>query len=122
MKVPKPTDIDRERFGSFVPDRADVEIKPLFGNLGAFVNRNMFMGLFGSDIGVKLPDADRQQLLAKPGAGPFGPDERPMSGYVTLPADWPAAKAQRWITSAYTAAAALPAKPTKPSTSKRRPA
>ena len=122
MKVPKPTDIDRERFGSFVPDRADVEIKPMFGNLGAFVNRNMFMGLFGSDIGVKLPDADRQQLLAKPGAGPFGPDERPMSGYVTLPADWPAAKAQRWITSAYTAAAALPAKPTKPSTSKRRPA
>jgi hypothetical protein len=40
MKVPKPTDADRERFRSFVPDRADVEIKPMFGNLGAFVNRN----------------------------------------------------------------------------------
>ena len=121
MKVPKPTDADRERFRSLVPDLAGVEIKPMFGNLGAFVNRNMFMGLFGSDIGVKLPDADRQQLLAEPGTGPFGPEERPMSGYVALPADWPAAKAERWIQSAHRAAAALPAKPIKPSTSKKRP-
>jgi len=26
----------------------------MFGNLGAFVNGNMFMGLFGADVGVKL--------------------------------------------------------------------
>jgi hypothetical protein len=32
----------------------DINIKPMFGNLGAFVNGNMFMGLFGSDIGVEL--------------------------------------------------------------------
>ena len=51
MKVPRPTAADRERFRSF-------------GYLGAFVNRNMFMGLFGSDIAVTPPDADRQQLLA----------------------------------------------------------
>ncbi len=121
MKVPKPTDADRERFRALVPDLASIEIKPMFGNLGAFVNRNMFMGLFGSDIGVKLPDADRRQLLAEPGTGPFGPQERPMSGYVALPADWPAANAERWIQLAYTAAAALPAKPVKPSTSKKRP-
>lgn len=31
----------------------------MFGNLGALVNGNMFMGLFGADIGVKVPaDAD----------------------------------------------------------------
>jgi len=42
----------------------------MFGNLGAFVNGNMFMGLFGSDVGVKLPDDARQQLLAQPGTGP----------------------------------------------------
>lgn len=121
MKVPKPTDADRERFRSLVPDLAGVEIKPMFGNLGAFVNRNMFMGLFGSDIGVKLPNADRQQLLTEPGTGPFGPEERPMSGYVALPAHWPAAKAERWIQSAHGAAAALPPKPIKPSKSKKRP-
>ena len=33
----------------------------MFGNLGAFVNGNMFMGLFGADIGVKI-DPDRPTL------------------------------------------------------------
>ena len=28
------------------------------------------------------------ELLGEPGAGPFGPAERPMGGYVTLPAGW----------------------------------
>ena len=45
----------------------------MFGNLGAFVNGNMFMGLFGSDIGVKLLPADAAALLEVDGAGPFGP-------------------------------------------------
>ena len=82
MKIPKPTEADRERFTGLVPDAPHVEIKPMFGNLGAFVNGNMFMGLFGSDVGIKLPEDDQQRLLAEPGAGPFGPEERPMAGYV----------------------------------------
>lgn len=118
MKVPKPTDADRERFHTLVPDSADIEVKPMFGNLGAFVNRNMFMGLFGADIGVKLGDGEREQLLTEPGAGPFGPSERPMSGYVTLPAGWSADQAGPWITSAYHTAAALPPK-AKPARTKR---
>ena len=73
MQIPKPTDADRERFHSLVPEAPGVETKPMFGNLGAYVNGNMFMGLFGADVGVKLPDADRESLLAQPGAGPFGP-------------------------------------------------
>ena len=56
MKIPKPTDTDRQRFTALVPDEPGVDVKPMFGNLGAFVNGNMFMGLFGSDVGVKLPD------------------------------------------------------------------
>ena len=54
MEMPKPTDADRAKFVSLVPDDSRVEVKPMFGNLGAFVNGNMFMGLFGSAIGVKL--------------------------------------------------------------------
>jgi TfoX N-terminal domain len=73
MKIPKPTDEDRERFNRLVPDEPNVEVKPMFGNLGAFVNGRMFMGLFGSSIGLKLPEADQRRLLAEPGAGPFGP-------------------------------------------------
>ena len=84
--MPKPTDADRERFTTLVPDAPQVEVKPMFGNLGAFVNGNMFMGLFGPDVGVRLPPEAATELLSVDGAGPFGPSERPMGGYVTLPA------------------------------------
>jgi TfoX/Sxy family transcriptional regulator of competence genes len=57
----------------------------MFGNLGAFVNGNMFMGLFGPEVGLKLPEAEAHQVVAS-GGGPFGPAERPMTGYVSLPA------------------------------------
>ena len=113
MEIPKPTDADRDRFRALVPDEPGVEVKPMFGNLGAFVHGNMFMGLFGSDVGVKLGEPERAKLAAMPGAGPFGPAERPMSGYVTLPADWSARKAASWITTAHATAAALPAKQPK---------
>src|SRR4051812_3363504 len=105
MKIPKPTDADRERFVSFVPDVTGVEVKPMFGNLGAFVNGNMFMGLYGADIGVKLVDDERERLLAEPGSGPFGPAERPMGGYATLPAAWSAREAAPWVDLALTHAA-----------------
>lgn len=85
MQIPKPTEGDKARFRMTVPDDDHVEVKPMFGNLGAFVNGNMFMGLFGSDIGVKLAPADAATLAALDGAGPFGPAERPMGRYVSLP-------------------------------------
>src|SRR4029079_16415680 len=110
MDIPKPSDADRERFRALVPAAADVEVKPMFGNLGAFVHGNMFMGLFGADVGVKLADADRERLLSQPGAGPFGPVERPMAGYVTLPAGWSARKAKPWIDRSLAHVGALPAK------------
>ena len=44
MKMPKPSEEDRARFRSLVPDDPRVEIKPMFGQLAAFVNANMFMG------------------------------------------------------------------------------
>ena len=114
MKIPKPTAGDRERFTALIPEASQVEVKPMFGNLGAFVNGNMFMGLFGSDVGIKLPDDDQQRLLAEPGTGPFGPQERPMAGYVTIPANWPAETADDWIGRSLAYVAGLP--PKKPKT------
>ncbi|MGN6689108.1 MAG: TfoX/Sxy family protein [Actinomycetales bacterium] len=110
MKIPKPTEEDRARFRTLVPDDTGVEIKPMFGNLGAFVNGNMFMGLFGSDVGLKLSDAHQQELLTAPGTGPFGPAERPMGGYVTIPADWSPDDARPWVERARTHVASLPPK------------
>src|SRR5918993_5326875 len=110
MQVPRPTDDDKERFRALVPDDPRVEVKPMFGNLGAFVNGNMFMGLFGSDVGLKLPPDGQAELLAQPGAGPFGPAERPMGGYATIPASWTRDEAGAGIERSLAFVGALPAK------------
>jgi TfoX/Sxy family transcriptional regulator of competence genes len=117
MDIPKPTDADKQRFRELVPTDPRVEVKPMFGNLGAFVNGNMFMGLFGSDIGVKLPETEGEKLR-QAGGGPFGPAERPMSGYITLPTPTTTATAQTWITAALDHIATLP--PKKPKNPTRR--
>jgi TfoX/Sxy family transcriptional regulator of competence genes len=113
MKMPKPTEEDRARFERLVPEAPGVAVKPMFGNLGAFVNGNMFMGLFGSDVGLKLPPDGQAELLAEPGAGPFGPAERPMGGYATIPASWTPDEAGPWIERSLAFVAALPAKKAK---------
>lgn len=111
MQMPKPSEADKEAFRALVPDDPRVSVKPMFGNLGAFVNGNMFMGLFGSDVGVKLAPDAAAELLAVDGAGPFGPAERPMGGYVSLPRAYltdPTGKA--WVGRALEHVAGLPAK------------
>jgi len=113
MEMPKPSDADKEHFRKVVPDHPDVVVKPMFGNLGAFVNGNMFMGLFGTEVGVKLDDADQSQL-SDAGGGPFGPTERPMGGYITLPAATTSAEANRWVARSLEYVGALPPKKPKP--------
>jgi TfoX/Sxy family transcriptional regulator of competence genes len=114
VKIPKPTEADKDYFRSLLPPDPRVEVKPMFGNLGAFVNGNMFMGLFGSDVGAKLSDSDRARLLAE-GGGAFGPHDRPMSGYVTLPAGWREHRDKNtdWVTRAFDHVAVLPPKAKK---------
>jgi len=110
--MPKPTEADKEFFRSVVPDAPGVEVKPMFGNLGAFVNGNMFAGLFGSQVGVKLSDEDRA-ALAEAGGGPFGPAERPMGGYLTLPSSYTAEQALAWTEKAVAHVGLLPPKQKK---------
>jgi hypothetical protein len=119
MEMAKASDEDKARFRSVVPDHPGVIVKPMFGNLGAFVNGNMFAGLFGSTIGVKLSDADRQELENTERTVPFGPAERPMGGYTGLPEVWNAegdgdvARAKAWVEKAYAYVADLPPKAPK---------
>ena len=112
MQIPRPTEQDKAFFRSLVPDRPDVEIKPMFGNLGAFVHGNMFAGLFGSAVGVRLDDGGAAELTAVEGTGPFGPDERPMGGYTSLPAAWRDAPglAAGWVERALDHVGSLPPK------------
>ncbi|CAH0271679.1 hypothetical protein SRABI83_03666 [Arthrobacter sp. Bi83] len=122
MQMPKPSEADKDHFRTVMPSDPEVVIKPMFGNLGAFVNGNMFAGLFGSTIGVKLGDADREELEGTERTVPFGPAERPMGGYTGLPEVWNAegdgddARAKAWVAKAYSYVAGLPPKEPKAST------
>ena len=105
MQIPKPTEQDKDFLRSIVPDDPHVELKPMFGNLGAFVNGNMFAGLYGSTVGVRLiDDASREELAAIQGTGPYGPAERPMGGYLALPQSWSTQPklAASWVRAAMT--------------------
>ncbi len=118
MNVPKPSDEDKARFRALIPQAPNVEVKAMFGNLGAFVNGNMFAGLFGSAVGVKLiEESSRAELAAMPGTGPYGPEERPMGGYIALPPSWATTPQEStpWIERAMLEVATLPPKKPKPS-------
>jgi TfoX/Sxy family transcriptional regulator of competence genes len=87
-KLPKPSDETKDFFESVVPDHPAVSIRPMFGQLSAFVNGNMFMGIFGEDVLVRLPEADRSDVIGA-GGSVFEPMAgRPMKEYVVLPGAW----------------------------------
>jgi TfoX/Sxy family transcriptional regulator of competence genes len=119
MHIPRPSQETQELFRTLVPDAPGVQVKPMFANLGAFVNGNMFAGLFGDSIGVRLPDESvRAELLAVEGAGPYGPAERPMGGYVSLPEEWKddPDRLREWIGVALEQVGRMPPKQKKPRT------
>lgn len=75
-------------FRELVPSGPGVALKPMFGNLSAFVNGNMFAGVFGDDLFVRLPDDEAARVKAG-GGRDFEPmSGRAMKGYVLLPAGW----------------------------------
>lgn len=109
MKMPQATEADKEAFRDLVADLPGAEVKPMFGQLGAFVNGNMFAGLFGSSVGLKL-DADAAEELTALGGGPFGPQERPMGGYLTIPDGLADDERARWVARALEHVATFPPK------------
>jgi len=122
MKMPKPTEEAKAAFTKLVPGDPAITLRPMFGNLAAFVNGNMFAGLFGEDLFVRLPDAEAQPIM-KTGGRPFEPVAgHAMSGYVMVPATWQkkpdAVKAH--ITRALTLTRAMPAKAKKPAAAKKK--
>lgn len=115
MQMPKASEADKDFFRSILPDDRGVEVKAMFGNLGAFVNGNMFAGLFGQTVGVRLGELDRVVLEEIEGSGPFGPVERPMGGYTGLPKAWAdePEQASLWVAKAHSYVATWPPKSAK---------
>jgi TfoX/Sxy family transcriptional regulator of competence genes len=88
MSMPKPSEQAKAAFAKLVPGEPAVTMKPMFGNLAAFVNGNMFAGLFGEDLFVRLPD-DESALVRKQGGRDFEPmPGHAMKAYITVPGTW----------------------------------
>ena len=89
MNIPRADENSKEFFRSILPDNPSITIRPMFGNISAFVNGNMFAGLFGNDIFVRLSSEDRQELLEEKGASYLEPMKgKPMKEYVIIPKTW----------------------------------
>ena len=113
--MPKPSQEAKAAFSKLVPDEPAVTLKPMFGNLSAFVNGNMFCGLFGEDLFVRLPD-DESAAVRKQGGRNFEPMAgHAMKGYVVVPASWRTkpAPAVALIKRALALTRAMPAKAAK---------
>ena len=122
MKMPKPSEQAKAAFTKLVPGDPAITLKPMFGNLAAFVNGNMFAGLFGEDLFVRLPDAEAQPIM-KSGGRPFEPVAgHAMSGYVMVTAGWQKKPetVRAHITRALTLTRAMPAKAKKPAAAAKK--
>jgi TfoX/Sxy family transcriptional regulator of competence genes len=110
--MPKPSEQAKAVFTKLVPGGPTVTLRPMFGNLAAFVNGNMFAGLFGEDLFVRLPEEESAKVR-KQGGREFAPMAgRPMKGYVTVPSTWRTKPepAKAWIVTALELTGRIPPK------------
>ena len=128
-KMPRPSESAVGLFRSLLPEAPGVTERPMFGQLGGFVNGNLFLSLFGERIAIKLPNEDLAELLQVEGAEQFAPMAgRPMKGYGLIPEAWHDTPelAQPWVDRSLNYVGSLPAKAekavgTKKKTSKPSP-
>ena len=122
--LPKPGEAARAAFTKLVPDRPNVALRPMFGNLAAFVNGNLFAGLFGEELFVRLP-GDESTAIKRLGGRDFEVmPGRAMKGYVLVPKTWrskPDAPTA-WIKRALELTGKMPPKTAKPKPASKKPA
>jgi TfoX/Sxy family transcriptional regulator of competence genes len=113
MKMPKPSDDAKAAFAKVVPDEPAVTLKPMFGQLSAFVNGNMFCGIFGEELIVRLPAAELEKIKQQ-GGRDFEPVAgHKMGGYVVVPGNWRAKPPTALIKRALEETRKMPAKTAK---------
>lgn len=113
MKVPRANEKSKELFRSVLPDDPRIIVRPMFGNISGFVNGNMFAGLFGDDLFVRLSEEKHNDLLRNKGARLLEPVAgKPMKDYVVIPRAWlkQADTVRKWIALSLDFTSSLPPK------------
>jgi TfoX/Sxy family transcriptional regulator of competence genes len=115
-KIPHSSKESEALLRSLLQEETNVTLRPMFGNLSAFVGGNMFAGVYGDDLFVRLSEEDAAELLKNDGASTFEPMKgRQMKEYVVLPKPWRAqpAKVKPWMARSLKWSSALPSKKPK---------
>ncbi len=102
-------------FAKAIDGLPGIEPRKMFGYPCAFVNGQMFMGVFADRLMLRLSDADRAKFLKLPGAKPFEPmPGRVMKEYVEVPrAVTGSAELRKWLKKSLAYAQSLPPKAKK---------
>ena len=115
-KIPRSSKESEAFLRSVLPEKGEIAVRPMFGNLAGFVGGKMFAGLYGDELFVRLSEEDRAELLKVDGASIFEPMAgRQMREYVVLPKSWKAhpAKVKQWVARSLEWSSQLPAKKAK---------
>ncbi|WP_409494805.1 TfoX/Sxy family protein [Amycolatopsis sp. cmx-11-12] len=80
----KPTPEMIDLFDEVLPPDPHVARQKMFGFPAAFVNGNMFAWIHQNHITVRLPQKDREELVAEEKATPVDPTGKRMREYVSL--------------------------------------
>jgi TfoX/Sxy family transcriptional regulator of competence genes len=95
-------------------DKYHCERRKMFGADVWFVKGNMFVGVFGEGVFLRLSDEDGQGIKKEiPGAGVFAPTESTvMREYVSVPSSAldKVDRLERWIERSYALVISLPEK------------
>ncbi len=124
MKIPKASPNSVELLKSLLPHDERVRTRPLFGNLAAFVNGNLFLGLFGDGIFARVSPDDMKGLLKIDGTSLFSPRKgRPMRGYVAFSKAWhkDQGKIKPWVSKSLGYTLTLPVKNSRKEKRKLKP-
>ena len=102
-----------QRFQAVLGRHPDAQQRQMFGYPAAFIGGNMVTSLFHDHWVIRLPDADREQLRAIKGSGPFAPMAgREMKEYAIVPPSIVAddAALDGWLERAFANGRSLPPK------------
>jgi TfoX/Sxy family transcriptional regulator of competence genes len=113
VKIPKADTGATKLFEELTPSRSEVTSKKMFGQPAAFASGNLFMGVYGESVFVRLSESDRSEARSRTGFAPFEPmPGRVMVAYWVLPASVlrDRAEARRWVAKSLAYALTLPPK------------
>src|SRR2546430_12975791 len=100
-KIPHSSKESEAILRALLPAGKEITVRPMFGNLAAFVGGNMSVGLYGEDLFVPLSASDRAELLENDGAAVFETMKgRQIQDYGVVPraSSRDPATAQHWYT------------------------